>query len=295
MTKINLNGKEIEFDRIVGYGCSFMAAAECLDHLINSDYSDLQKVNELKRKFKYDGSAIYNYLSSKKYCDAGKVDEKYIWEPGTVNYPFLFEEQKTKSWLQKLSDRFNVPCVNNAWSGGSLQSMQYFHEVDVLDGKIQETDLIVVGLTSIVRWFYLDNSGNPMHPLFGYNSHQWGENGLYETFALNFSDNHAFLVHNALTAIRYFANIKNPVIFVPSFTDLQKIQEWHPTPEGTTISRLFQDTINRINLLSCSFNDVHNFDYSDEEAMKGFAGMHPTIQHHEKFADVVYQELTNNG
>ena len=102
MTKINLNGKEIEFDRIVGYGCSFMAAAECLDHLINTDYSDLQKVNELKRKFKYDGSAIYNYLSSKKYCDAGKVDEKYIWEPGTVNYPFLFEEQKTKSWLQKL-------------------------------------------------------------------------------------------------------------------------------------------------------------------------------------------------
>jgi len=293
MTKINLNGKEIEFDRIVGYGCSFMAGAECLDHLINTEYSDLQKINNLKRKFKYDGSAIYQYLTSKNYVESGKVDKKYIWEPESLNYTFLFEEQKKNSWIQRLSDRFQVPCVNNAWSGGSLQSMQYFHEVDVLDGKIQETDLIVVGLTSFVRWFYLDNSGNPMHPLFGYDSHNWGKNGLYEAFALEFADNHVFLVHNALTAIRYFANIKNPVIFVPSFTDLPKLQEWHPIPEKTNISRLFEDTINRINLLSCSFNDVHNFDYSDEEAIKKFAGMHPTIDHHQQFADVVYKELIN--
>ena len=97
MTKIALNGKEIEFDRIVGYGCSFMAAAECLDHLINTEYSDMRKINELKRKFKHDGSAIYQYLTSKKYVEAGKVDEKYIWESESLNYPFLFEEQKRNS------------------------------------------------------------------------------------------------------------------------------------------------------------------------------------------------------
>lgn len=292
MTKITFNGKEIEFDKIVGYGCSFMAGAECLDHLINTEYSDLQKINKLKRKFKYDGSAIYQYLTSKKYVETGKVDEKYIWEPETLNYPFLFEEQKRNSWLQRLSDRFQVPCVNNAWSGGSLQSMQYFHEENVLDGKINDTDLIIVGLTSLVRWFYLDKTGSPLHPLFGYDSHNWGKNGLYAAFALEFSDNHSFLVYNALTAIKYFSNIKNPVIFVPSFVTMSQLRSWHPLPEGTTISKMFDDTIKNINLLSCSFNDVHSFDYSDEEAVKKFAGMHPTIDHQQQFGDLVYKELT---
>ena len=292
MTEIIFNGSKIEFDRIVGYGCSFMAGAECLDHLINTEYSDLSKINELKRKFKYDGSAIYQYLASKKYVESGKVDEKYIWEPGTVNYPFLFSEQKKNSWLQRLSDRFQVPCLNNAWSGGSLQSMQYFHEENLLEGKINDTDLIVVGLTSLVRWFYLDKTCKPMHPLFGYDSHNWGENGLYGSFALEFSDNHTFLVHNALTSIRYFANIKNPVIFVPSFVTIPQLKSWHPIPEGTTISKMFDDTIKNINLVSCSFNDVHSFDYSDEEAVKKFAGMHPTIEHQQQFGDVVYKELT---
>ena len=65
-------------------------------------------------------------------------------------------------------------------------------------------------------------------------------------FVIVHHQNHSFLVYNALTVINYFANIKNPVIFVPSFVTIPQLRSWHPTPEGTPISRMFDDAIKNI-------------------------------------------------
>lgn len=293
MTKIIFNGKTVEFDRIVGYGCSFMAAAECLDHTINSDFQDREVLNALKEKFKHNGSELYKFLTSKKFVTAGKVDESIIWQAGAINYDLLFDRQKENSWVKKLAELFDVPCYNRAWSGGSMQSMQYFHEEDVLNGQIKDTDLIVVGMTSFVRWFFLDKKGHVQHPLFGYLNHNWVKDEFYNQFMDVFGQNHPFIIHNALNSIRYFHRLPNPVLFVCSFTNEDQYRAWHPLPPDSTISKMFDQTFSEINLLQASFHDIHSFDYSDPEARKGFAGMHPTLEHHEKFAKKVYKELTS--
>ena len=295
MTKINLNGKEIEFDRIVGYGCSFMAAAECLDHTLHTDYNTVKKINVLKKKFNYDSSSLYRFLFSKENINSGKLNSRYVSHDVTIdyaiNYDMLFADQKEYSWLKRLAEYYSVPCVNRSWSGGSIQSFQYFYLEDKLAGNLRENDLIIIGLTSLARWFYLDDNGGVKHPLFGFLSDSWPNKTVYETMLNTFGSNMPFQVWNALSVLEFFSKIDN-VIFIPSFTSDIQYKEWYPLPEGSIIQKLYFDFLNRDSVLkNISFNDIDGFDYQKLDNMAGF---HPTIEQQQTYANMIYERL-NNG
>ena len=125
-----INGK---YKRIVAYGCSFTAGDELADSLVlglPEEEIDLLKRSGISR----------NDLYGNLYSECIRIG-------------------KNLSWVRWLADRYNVPYSNRAHPGGSIQQMVYRIERDYYNGLTNDDDLVIVGLTSLYRWFQFDDTG----------------------------------------------------------------------------------------------------------------------------------------
>ena len=163
--------------------------------MLHVDYDTLELANKLKKKLNYDSSAFYSTLFTEENIKNGKVDPTFAYD-NVINYDKLFEIQKEYSWLNRLAKKLSVPCLNRSWAGGSIQSFQYYHMQDRFSGEITDNDLIIVGMTSLSRWFYLSEGGQEKHALFGFFTHQWETKNLYDSMVSTFGSNMPFQVWN---------------------------------------------------------------------------------------------------
>lgn len=251
-----------KYKRIVAYGCSFTAGDELPDAQIlgiSEDEIDTLKRSGISRRDLY-----------------GKYD------------PEIIKLGKTLSWVRWLSDRYGVDYSNRAQGGGSLPQMVFRIERDLRIGNIREDDLVLVGLTSMYRWFQFDNKGN---------EHSW---------VLSYSLDKTAKFNDAL--VNYYVNDYNIVwLYYYNLNYLQMLSERHPnikmihaiSPfssekefliDNTQLKDDFKRTIdsfeikNIINKKS-GMADLYSH-LSKEEATHGWG--HPKIIYQKEFANLLY-------
>lgn len=131
-----------KYNRIVAYGCSFTAGDELADAQVLGIPEN--EIDELKR----------SGLTRKELYGRQRTD--------------INDVSKTLSWVRWLADRYNVAYSNRAVGGGSIQQMVFRLERDLRLGHINDDDLVLVGLTSMYRWFQFDREGHELSWVFAY-------------------------------------------------------------------------------------------------------------------------------
>jgi len=166
---INFNNKKYEINRLVVYGCSYVNGDETadLDFLPNMT---LEEINLEKKKL-----GPYDFHA------------KYIGNLSNEQYFKYRKKQHENVWAGKLAKKLNIEYVNRGKSGNSMQGICYDLDIDFLEGKILDTDLVIVGLTSDSRWMYITDIGQVFTPLLGYEKF-WPNKESYKNFIENFSN-----------------------------------------------------------------------------------------------------------
>lgn len=299
MTKIVRNGVDIEFDRIVAYGCSFVAGSELIDHLPLSYIGDVDAVDAAKRKFH---SANDDFF--KKYFEdaakQGKISPEWINSNGDFDYHKLFSQQANYTFVNKLAEKFGVPCLNKGWGGASVNSVPYSIEYDIANDVITEKDLIVIGITSPNRAFYLNGRGEGKHLLYGWMNNQWPSKEIHDAFVLHFSNDFNI-------AWEYFKHIKyiemlnqqlgGRIILIPifeSFSDLFRENAYYvpktwENNNSDKFNKIFKQVAEFKSILDCSFSEI--VDPYQTDLLHGHG--HPKIKHHEEYAELLHSKLKN--
>lgn len=112
--------------RIVAYGCSYTAGAELLDHKL----------------------PIYKHKSRLKIPQWYRLIEK---KNLTSKYKELDEQAKYLAWPAQIAKTLNLDIVNNGVKGGSnsLSVWKLMHDIEL--NRINNDDLVLVGLTTLQR------------------------------------------------------------------------------------------------------------------------------------------------
>jgi hypothetical protein len=140
---------ELPYKRIISYGCSITAGSELIDHeLLNLSEEDL-------------------FAHVKKQNIRGPRDlfESLNASPKTIEN--IRVRNATKSWPNFIAKRFNKPMHNRAMAGTSLSDATYRILSDIHNSKINDDDLILVGVTSPLRWFQFFETGDFGGGIFG--------------------------------------------------------------------------------------------------------------------------------
>ena len=173
----------LEFNRLITYGCSHMAALESADE---NYYVDAE---EIKRK--------HGYPYFRKLLQQNKnfVLEDYI------------EENKKQSWPLLLSKKLNVPCLNRANPGASIYKIIWDFESDVSSGILSNNDLILIDLVSPYRLIDFSNEKtvdtlNLNRPSFWKDYLQEGAPFFSKVF------NNDFLIFYYIIAVKYLISYK---------------------------------------------------------------------------------------
>ena len=172
----------MKYTRLVAYGCSFTAGTELVDHLFYNSSED--------------------QLDEKKRNDSKYFDISNFLDNQTLQKVRL--EEKKHSYAAHIANNLDLQLVNNGIVGASNDYMIYCYERDRATGKLFDTDLILFGLTSNSRWFFIDNDGNPCRPMLGYPHPytEWRSAKLYKHF-INTCGNPNNLLYNQIRSIKY--------------------------------------------------------------------------------------------
>ena len=181
MTKIIRHNREINFSRVVAYGCSFTAGTELADHEYFQGLS-AEQVDDLKRKIGIEKFYLdlYTSRSAREIVDAR--EQQLVWP----------------KWF---SDYFNVDYLNRAKSGSSNQATVYTIERDLADDIIRPDDLIVVGITSPQRWFWFRENAVPLSPNFGF-APDWPSQSFHDEFIKTVGNDY-FILYNLYQSMKY--------------------------------------------------------------------------------------------
>lgn len=295
------NDKVVEFDRIVAYGCSFVAGSELIDHLPLSYIGDEDAVDAAKRNF---NSANDDFF--KKYFEdaakQGKIAPEWINSQGDFDYHKLFSQQANYTFVNRLAEKFGVPCLNKGWGGASVNSIPYNIEYDLATGALTDTDLIVIGITSPNRTFYLDDKGKGKHLLYGWMNNQWPSQEMHDTFVLHFSNDYNI-------SWEYFKHIKyidmlntqlgERIIALPIFEKFSELfredayyvpKSWYKHGNPAEFNKMYKQISSFNSILDCSFCEIIN--PYDKTFLHGHG--HPKIKHHEEYAELLHSNLKKN-
>lgn len=133
------------FDRVVAYGCSFTAGQELADSIVLNRSED--EIDEYKRKH-----GIHCYMD--------------IY--GTEEIRAKCNQESSKlSWPNYIAEKMNVPCINRAHFGTSVNEFIFNIERDLACGNITDTDLILVGMTTPVRFSWVSKNGTIITKFIG--------------------------------------------------------------------------------------------------------------------------------
>ena len=119
---------------IICSGDSYTAGDEIMDHVFMN--VSFEECNKIKRQ----------YIQHGKTLDAkSKFKNDYnIWTADK-------ELNRNHSWAAYLAKHLDLPFVNRAVNGSSIDQIYFSIQSDLLNSSILETDLVLVGLTTPFR------------------------------------------------------------------------------------------------------------------------------------------------
>lgn len=301
---IYLNNKKIYFENIVGYGCSFMAGSESVDHELRPDMS-FEEIN--KYKYDYECRNFFINFCSDIDCTEKRVNPEFCKynEDGSrymLDWDKLNSVAKSKSWFNLFGKNFDCTVTNNAKGGGSFEYMQFTHMTDVINNKISDNDLIVVGITSVNRWLRFDKM-HPMNVLYGWPGIGWptlpsGEvdEVFYKKYT-NYIGSDINMMWDTIRTLYYFNSLKNQVIFVPQFVNYTNNNPVIENIKYTSFFDMWETITKKENFLPwhISFLSIEDFGYLPNNGKpKNFkmAGSHPNQEQHKQFAKLLFDYLT---
>ena len=137
------------YNRIISYGCSITAGSELIDHeLLNLSEEDL-----------FAHAKKLNITGPRRLYESLNVTSKTVEDIRVRN--------ATKSWTNFIAKRFDKPMHNRAIQGTSLLDATYRILSDLHNSNIKDDDLILVGVTSPLRWFQFFEHGDYGNGIFG--------------------------------------------------------------------------------------------------------------------------------
>lgn len=253
-----------KYKRIVAYGCSFTAGDELGDHHalgMTEEEVDSLKRSGMRRRELYGSAQI-----EKRAADIGK----------------------DLSWVRWLSEKYSVPYSNRAKAGGSIQQMVYRIERDYRTGLIHEDDLVLVGTTSMYRWFQFHHSGKEMTWVFHHPIHE--TTAFNDVLVQNYVNDYNIL-WNYYLHLNYLEMLSKEKSNIKLFHALSPFsQERDFNIEAEKLQPNFRTTID-----SFEFTCFLNYDrglaqvYSHippEEATHGWG--HPKLKYQKEFANLLY-------
>ena len=122
------------FNRIIAYGCSYTAGDEIMDHVVMG--ITFEECNQRKTDY------LNNKTASLAHTGNFKKDFNIQW-----NDPL----HRNSSWAAQLAKLLNVPFENRAMNGSGLDEHYLRIYMDYDHGRILDSDLVLVGLTSMNR------------------------------------------------------------------------------------------------------------------------------------------------
>ena len=120
--------------RILAYGCSYTAGDEIVDHVIMG--VSFEECNQWKRDY------LNKRLASFAYTGKFKTDFNIQWDDPL---------HRNSSWAAQVAKLLDLPFENRAMNGSGLDEQYLKIYSDCETGLILDSDLVLVGLTSMNR------------------------------------------------------------------------------------------------------------------------------------------------
>lgn len=258
------------FKRVVAYGCSFTAGQELGDSIVLGKPED--EVDQFKRKHGI-------------HC----IKEIYGDDETRARCTKLSSEL---SWPNYIAKKLGVECVNRAELGTSVNEFIFNIERDIATGQIHDDDLILVGMTSPVRFSWVADYGVMITKFVG--DSRWTYNNelndaLLDTWATDCNlvweyikhARHLNLISKSLggrlkmvMAVQTMNSIKNEFSgYLPHLSWIDNVELEHLLTPNVAIP---------------------NFNYHDYIRTTHGWG-HPKVDIHVKFSEHVWSSLIANG
>lgn len=272
MPVIKRNNKEIHFNRVFAYGCSFTVGDETADYLLRPELTE-EEVDKEKRQ-----------MGIRNWCD------KYANNLSDKLYNKRAAETNSNSWANQLAQMFGATCINKAQSGLSMECILYNIEHDLATKEITENDIIVVGCTSMSRWIWINNDGSMQRLLMNWNLEEWPSEKFHEEFVKHAND--FFLFYKYALCIRHLDLLSKHLndrlmLFNCHFNihgNLGSVPKFKDYPDFT---QFIYSLCNAKSFVDEKFSFSSFIDWHKDT----HGGMHPKKHHHKQFAEHFYNLL----
>lgn len=253
-----------KYKRIVAYGCSFTAG----DELGDSQGLGIpeEKLDALKRSGT-PRSQLHGNFAIRETC---------------------IKLGKELTWVRWLSDKYSIPYSNRAHAGGSLPQMVFRIERDYRTGLIKDDDLVLVGVTSMYRWFQFSEDGKEMTWVLGnaYKQIEEFNNSLIKHYINDY--NILWNYHLNLNYLEFLAKEKQNIKLFHALAPFSQEKTFNIKEE--TLRTDFRNMINSFKFTS--FLDPEKglaqlySHIPEEEATHGYG--HPKVKYQKEFANLLY-------
>lgn len=260
------------FDRVVAYGCSFTAGQELADSIVLGRSED--EIDAFKRK---EGIHCHKELY------------------GTEEIREKCNEMSSKiSWPNYVAEKMGIPCINRAKPGTGINEFIFNIERDLATGKITDTDLILVGLTSVSRFSWIRGNGEMQTKFIGdprWNEYKNLNDALLYTWA---TENN--LMWEYIKCIRHLDLLSNKLggrlkmlmcVFSLNFVkkELSEYRKYLPWLDDIKVENLL--------IPSISMSTIAGRHHNTDDETHGWG--HPKLRTHKEFAELAWSALIASG
>lgn len=258
--------------RIVAFGCSFTGGCELLDHTLAEPYVSLKE-----------------RLSPYEWYNAISKDSK-AFDTLTSNR----QKEKYLAWPAKLANNLQLDFLSLAINGNSNEKAIWQIEKAIYDKTINNTDLVIVGLTSAHRSMFFSNDHSEPVPFLLSNQDVFQsryKGALYDWF------DDSRILWNYLRDLDQFYLLKKKlggrlaVVHTESPFKMQEAHYWGLENLGHQ-KDFFKHKLDSI-LASGLFLDtqLHLYQFAEVKLSHG----HPNEDAHQKFADSLVKCFVKNS
>lgn len=262
------------YKRIISYGCSLTAGSELTDH-------EFMGITE---------DELFEYVKKHKFTGSHDLFRVFNLSPNTIKE--ILAKNASKSWPNYVAKHFGVDILNRAIPGSSLGEATYNILKDLYDGRINDDDLVLVGITSPSRWFQFDEKGEKFGGVFG-----WMPISEYSTqLEMNWANPYN-IVYSHYKEITFLSDLSDrlngQIKLCYTFGAPQYITHFYGEELKDSKFAEFFD-------FSISLLPLHNF-IDHENSICEIASWitpethhvfgHPRVQFHEQFSEILIEKL----
>lgn len=248
----------MKIDRIVGYGCSLVFGEELADKL---------------------------HFATEEESIVAKRDKSYA-QKYYASYPPNDLENNNKSFISKLATRFGIEHENRAKSGSSLDYSLHCLQLDLMNGEIRDTDLVIIGMTFLQRYFYISSEGpvtRTFNPRKGVHTK---DDRMYVRFFAEKDSHRVWNFFSTLQTLDLIASINKNMFIQPCAQSLDElIEQVNVLPILLKYKNFAEHVIS--NLQSVLFPNICLTSFNTPILPYG----HPNEEAHNKFAEVLSTKI----